>query len=253
MIYIIFLCLILNCAGKSLNVDNSESKFKDAIELFNNEKYTKARDAFESIIISNPGTYSAIESLYYLAESLFKLENYQEASSIYSEYITMSEDSQLIDYSRFLICKCRYLLSADYTKDQDETKYTIEIIQNYLDENPNSSYSKESEDMIYQLRLKLAKKELEAGRLYLRIEKYEPALIYFNLVLSEYYDTIYYDEALLNIIITHILRKEFQEAELFLENNKSSFLSNEKYMECSKIIEDSKNGLKLKNYFKLLK
>ena len=230
--------MILNCSGKSLNVDNSESKFKDAIELFNNEKYTKARDAFESIIISNPGTYSAIESLYYLAESLFKLENYHEASSIYSEYITMSEDSQLIDYSRFLICKCRYLLSADYTKDQDETKYTIEIIQNYLDENPNSSYSKECEDMIYQLRLKLAKKELEAGRLYLRIEKY---------------DTIYYDEALLNIIITHILRKEFQEAELFLENNKSSFLSNEKYMECSKIIEDSKNGLKLKNYFKLLK
>ena len=34
------------------------------------------------------------------------------------------------------------------------------------------------------------------------MEKYQSAIIYFNLVLSEYWDTAYTDEALYNIIIS---------------------------------------------------
>tara|TARA_Y100000590_G_C15691637_1_gene1003595 strand:+ start:63 stop:839 length:777 start_codon:yes stop_codon:yes gene_type:complete len=252
-IYIIISFLILNCAGKSFTSISSESSFKEAMILFNKEKYSKARDAFEEIIYSDPGSYSAIESLYYLAESLFNLESYQEASSVYNEYMSLSQNYELVNRANFLISKCRFLSSADYTKDQQETKYTIEVIQNYLDENPNSIYKQESEDMIYELRLKLAKKELEAGKLYLRTEKYDPALVYFNLILSEYYDTIYFDDALFYIVITYLLKDEVENAKLFLENNKESFLSNEKYLESKKIIEDSKNGLKFKTYFKLIK
>ena len=253
LLYIIICFLIINCAGKSFSAANSETSFKNAINLFNKEKYSKARDAFENIIYSDPGSYSAIESLYYLAESLFQLENYQEASNIYNEYINLSQNYELVNRASFLICKCRFLSSADYTKDQQETKYTIEVIQNYLDENPNSIYKKDSEDMIYELRLKLSKKELEAGKLYLRTEKYDPALIYFNLILSEYYDTIYFDDALFYIVITYLLKDEIENAKLFLDNNKESFLSKEKYLESKKIIKDSKNGLKFKNYFKLIK
>ena len=85
--------------------------------------------------------------------------------------------------------------------------------------------------MIHRLRLKLAKKELEAGRLYLRTEKYNSALIYFNLILTDYYDTTYFDEALLNIILTYILKNEFENAQLFLAENRDNFISQDKYDE----------------------
>ena len=171
LFYLIFFFVIFNCAGNSVNILNDRSNLDEAIELFNSEKYKKSKEAFESIIFANPGSYSAIESLYYLGECLFKLENYDKAIDAYSEFVMMSQNTELIEKSKYLICKCRYLLSSDYTKDQDDTKFTIEVIQNYLDENINSSYRKDSEEMIYQLRLKLAKKELETGKLYLRIEK----------------------------------------------------------------------------------
>ena len=35
-------------------------------------------------------------------------------------------------------------------------------------------------DIVLKIRYKLAKKEYEAGKLYLKLEEYTPAIIYFN-------------------------------------------------------------------------
>ena len=99
----------------------------------------------------------------------------------------------------------------------------------------------------------MAKKELESGRLYLRIEEYSSALIYFNLVLSDYYDTVYYDEAIFNIILTYILKKDFENAKVFFETYKMNLLSDIKLSECESLIQEGENGITLKNRIKLLK
>ena len=49
LLYIVICFLIVNCAGKSFSAANSETSFKNAINLFNKEKYSKARDAFEDM------------------------------------------------------------------------------------------------------------------------------------------------------------------------------------------------------------
>ena len=59
------------------------------------------------------------------------------------------------------------------------------IHQLFLEEYPNSGHKSECELMIGDLRGKLAKKDIDSGKLYIRMEKYQSAIIYFNLVLSE--------------------------------------------------------------------
>ena len=253
IIYLLFMIFVFNCAGNSIINDNLESSLNKGIELFNEKKYSKARDQFEFIIYNNPGSTFALKAQYYFAESLYMLENYHLASREYDKFIMLSQDSELVARSKFLICKCLYKLSHEYNKDQDDTKFTIDKIQYFLEEYPNTSHKDVCENMITDLRSKLALKEVESGKLYLRLEKYDSALIYFNLVLIEYYDTKHYDDGLFYIILTYLLNNKLNEAEDFLNKNINNFITEEKLKESKKIIMDSKKNNKIKYFFKLIK
>ena len=253
IIYLLFIVLIFNCAGNNVITDDLESSLNKGIELFNNKKYSKARDQFEFIIYNNPGSTFALKAQYYFAESLYMLENYESASREYDKFVMLSQDSELVARSKFLICKCLYQLSHDYNKDQDNTKFTIDKIQYFLEEYPNTSHKDECEDMITVLRSKLALKEIESGKLYLRLEKYDSALLYFNLILIEYYDTPYYDDALFYIILTYVLDNQLEKAEEFLNNNNNNFITEQKLEDSKQIIIDSKQNNKIKYFFNLIK
>ena len=69
----------------------------------------------------------------------------------------------------------------------------------------------------------------------------------------EYYDTSYYDDALFNVVLTYILKGETKLAESFLIENKENFITENKFKESEVILNNAKQKLKIKNYFKLLK
>ena len=242
--------LILSCATNESIEVSLKNKLDKAKVLFDDGKYSKAKEEFEYIIYNNPGSSVALNAQYYFAESLYMLERYEQASKEYDKFNMLSQNSELIAKSKFLICKCLYMLSSDSNKDQNQTTFTIDRIQYFLEEYPNTGHKDECESMIKNLRTKLAKKEIDAGRLYLRIEKYDSALIYFDLVMLEYYDTIYFDEALINIILTHILKGELKTAELFLNDNQKKFTSNKSFERAENILKDAKEGSKMNKYYK---
>ena len=243
----------ISCAANESLETGLQNKLDKAKDLFNEKKYSKAKEEFEYIIYNNPGSSVALSAQYYFAESLYMREHYNQASKEYDKFNMLSHDSELVARSKFLICKCLYMLSSDSNKDQTQTDFTIDRIQYFLEEYPNTGHKDECELMIKNLRTKLAKKEIDSGKLYLRIGKYDSALIYFNLVMLEYYDTSYFDEALINIILTHILRGEFELAQSFLNDNKSNFLSENKVQKAIEILKDAKEGSKMNKYYKFSK
>ena len=165
----------------------------------------------------------------------------------------ISQNPELVAKSKFLTCKCLYLLSSDSNKDQNDTQFTINRIQMFLEQYPNTGHKSECELMIGNLREKLAKKDIDSGKLYLRMEKYQSALIYFNLVLSEYWDTIYTDEALYNIIISYLLNNDIDMAQLFLDDNKDKFKDDSYLSKSNNIIINAKEGSRMKIFFELVK
>ena len=252
--YLLLTFLVLNCFGENVtDYQNLNYKFDEAKFSFKEEKYSKAKEQFQFIIYNNPGSTIATMSQYYLAESYYYLENYYQASREYDKFTMISQNPELVAKSKFLTCKCLYLLSSDSNKDQYDTQFTINRIQLFLEEYPNTGHKDECELMIGDLREKLAKKDIDSGKLYLRMERYESALIYFNLVLSEYWDTSYTDEALYNILISHVLDNKIEEAETFLYNNKDKF-KDDIYLDKTKdVIKNAKEGSKMKIFFELIK
>ena len=95
--------------------------------------------------------------------------------------------------------------------------------------------------------------DFEVGRLYLKLEEYESALIYFRSVLNNYYDTDFADDARIGIIFTHILNENRQGARSYLNTEKNRFVKPEKYKEAESLLVDTETGLKLAHYYQLYK
>ena len=252
--YLMLIVIFFNCfGGNTENYDDLDYKFKQAETAFKDKKYSRAKEQFQFIIYNNPGSTIATKAQYYLAESYYYLENYDQASREYDKFTMISQNSELVAKSKFLTCKCLYLLSSDSDKAQDDTQFTINRIQLFLEEYPSTGHKDECELMIHKLREKLAKKDIDSGKLYLRMQKYKSALIYFNLVLVEYWDTSYTDEALYSIVISHILNNQIEEAENFFINNKSRFRNNLYLKQAEKNLTKAKEGSKINVFFELIK
>jgi outer membrane protein assembly factor BamD len=121
----------------------------------------------------------------------------------------------------------------------------------FLEDFPQSELVQVAENSIATLRIKLAEKDYEVGRLYLKLEEYESALIYFRSVLINYYDTDFADDARIGIIFTHILNENRQGAKSYLHAEKSRFLNPDKYIKAEALLDDTEAGLKLAHYYQL--
>jgi len=187
-----FLIIISNCGIIKFNSDTIseqdkiQTNYNDAIEFYNNKKYSKAKDLFKYVILNSMGSRLALESEFYLSESLYNLEEYQEALYGYDNYARSSQDLKLIELSRFRLCQCAYNLTLDYKKDQSTTIDAIDKIEIFLEDYPESEYYSEVISLKSELKYKLAKKEYESAILYMKLQEYDAALIYLFEILNNY-------------------------------------------------------------------
>ncbi len=252
---IIWIVLILTgCGSKQVSFeDDLNIRFAKAIAYFEKGKYTRANEEFQFIVMNNPGSSRAIESHFYLGESYFKLKSYSEAMVEFDRFARDSQDIQKVEDARFKICECAVNLSHGFEKDQTSTHAALDKLQYFIEDYPNHDNTKKAEALIDELRDRLAQKSYESARLYLKLEEYDSAHLYFNEVLEHYYDTKFADEARVAIIFTYILEGNRDMAEKYLQYNKTSFESADKFQEASLLFEKTENGLSMSDYIRLYK
>ncbi|MBC8213701.1 MAG: outer membrane protein assembly factor BamD [Candidatus Marinimicrobia bacterium] len=255
IIIILTLLLAFNCAHKkSADKEDLTARFEKGKEYYEKEKYNKAKVEFDFITMKSRGTQLAVNAQYYLGELLFKQEKYIESSVEFARYIRLSRDPEKVELARFRMCECALNSSMEYQKDQSGSTRALDEFQAFIEDYPESKYVKEAGLSIESVRNKLAKKEYETARLYLKLEEYEGALIYFQSVLNLYYDTQYADDSRIGIVFTYILNNKREKAELYLLENQYNFASPEKYREAQTILTNTKAGkLTMSEYMRLYK
>ena len=253
-ILIIVGMFVANCGKKDVLLEEDLTpRFDKAMEYFEKEKYLRAKDEFDYIITADPGSKIANESQYYKSETLFQMEEYDEASNGFDRYVRFSPDFSKIENARYRICQCAILSANTYQRDQSQTRYALDQLQMFIEDFPQSDLVNEAELAILDLRLKLARKEYEVGRMYLKLEEYESALVYFKSVLNHYYDTPIADDARIGIVFTHILNENRNGAVSYFNTQKERFLSSDKLTEAELLLSDTETGLKLAQYYQLYK
>tara|TARA_Y100001978_G_C23652193_1_gene414035 strand:+ start:367 stop:1152 length:786 start_codon:yes stop_codon:yes gene_type:complete len=202
----VIVIFIQACSGTKSNINaDLKKKYDKGITLFNKKKYPRAIEQFKYIIMNNPGSRISIDSQFYLAESKFYNKDYIESSSEYTLFIRWSTDLEKIEEAKYKIASCAVNSVNDFQKDQTETLAALNLLQEFIDEYPNSNRIYECEKLVDELRDKLAKKDYETARLYLKLEKYDSAVIYFNQVINEFYDTIFYEKSHIGVLLSYQL------------------------------------------------
>jgi len=173
-----------------------EEQFAYAKKIFDKKDYYKAKMQFMIITMNNPGNKIVEKAQFYLAESYYHLKEYITAIEEYKKLIRSLPTSPYVDDASYKIGMCYYKLSPGYALDQEYTIKAISQFQQFLEDYPDSELRPEAEKRLAECRNKLAEKEYKNGELYRKMGYYRAAVISFDNVLENYYDTKFADDAL---------------------------------------------------------
>ena len=121
-IFIVVTSLLVNCGSKSIHIEEDLTpNFNKAMKFFNRGKYPQAKEEFNYIIMTDPGSKLANESQYYKGESLFQMKEYDEAWITFDRYVRFTNDIAKIEKSRYRICECAIYSTNAYQRDQKQT------------------------------------------------------------------------------------------------------------------------------------
>ncbi|MBO4542977.1 MAG: outer membrane protein assembly factor BamD [Bacteroidales bacterium] len=177
-----------------------EAKYAAAMEYYQRGSYLTAAQLFEEIY---PLYLSAPEGdtiAYLFADSYFKNNDYLMAAFHFNDYIRRYPQSPKVEDASFYAAKCYYLNSPTYNLDQSDSKMAIEGLQMFISSYPQSKYVEESNQMIDDLRNKLAHKDFSIGCMYYNTERYQAAQVCLQNMIKEYPNSAYTEEAMFYLV-----------------------------------------------------
>ena len=202
ILVVIFVVLLVagfwGCHGKRVNLREltPEEQFAYAKQIFDKKDYHEAKTQFTIIVLNNPGGRIIDKAQFYLAETYYNLKEHILAVAEYEKLIRSLPQSPYVDDASYKVGMCYYRLAPGYGLDQEYTHKAISRFQQFLEDYPDSELKTEAEARLAECRNKLARKEFKTGELYRKMGYYRSAIISFDAVIENYYDTEFADDAL---------------------------------------------------------
>ena len=244
-LFLICISIFLSSCGISNPFDDNipyKTRFDNGLAFFEEEKFVKASQQFNIIVERASHTDLGDDALFFLAESYFLNKDYDLALIEFEKLVSRMGFSPYIEKSRWRICETLMLLSPNFYHDQDSSLKAITQIQEFLDDFPNSEYSKDADKLINELRTRLAEKNMETGKLYIKLKAYDSAMTSYKVVVNEYYDTKFFNDANIEIIRCLVLLNKSDEAKQFLEDlemNEKSIVTDTFKKQALSVIKDN--------------
>lgn len=203
--------------------DTAEIAMQKAMRNYEQKKYLTAIDDFSLIKLKFSGTKIVDKAQFFLGMSHYHREEYIIAAYEFENLLKNYSTSQYAKEARYYRAMCFYKLSPDYSLDQTYTQMAISEFQNFMELYPSDSLAKDAQIKIKELRNKLALKDYKAAQLYITLDNYKAADIYFDHIVDEYYDTDWADDALYSKIKLSISRNKIQQAVKDIEKFEKRF------------------------------
>lgn len=156
---------------------------------------------FQTLVDKVPYSEYASQAQYKIGILKLQLGRYDEARDAFQKVIDNYPDSELAAPARYQLAIATS--KASYGVDYDST--SIEEASSRLDEfvkkHPEADISAKAKEQLQQLRTKEAKKTFDIAAFYERQKKYKSAVIYYQKIMDEYYESDYAKEAKARIAV----------------------------------------------------
>lgn len=175
---------------------DAEAKYELAFELFNNGKFNKAANMFESLSMLTSGTERDDTVQFYWGLSNYRDTDYYTAQTNFDKFISNYPRSPFTEYASFLRLDCLFRSTLRYELDQTPTYTCMAAINQFLLDYPDTDKREICYSMLSNLEERLDKKALENAKLYYKMEDYKAAKVAFRNILKEDADNIYREDIL---------------------------------------------------------
>lgn len=206
---LLLILLIASCGSNKPKTSlSADERLAYAMKKFENGDYLDARKEFRVIVLNFPGHQIVDKAQFHLAECHFNMKEYILAIAEYQKLVRMLPNSEYVDDAQYKIGYSNYKLSPKYSLDQNYTLKAIEELQKFTEDYPESDHKEKAVGLMLQCREKLAKKDYKNGELYRKIGFYDAAVVYFEGILTTFYDTKYAEDA--QFWVAECLRRDRQ-------------------------------------------
>ena len=234
---LVFLVFLTGCASKMAMVSlSAKEQFGIAKDKYQQKKYSEAETEFYKVIFNHPGASFIDSAQFYLGLCYYRIEDYSLAIAEFKKLLSSYPTSLLADDAEYYIPLCDYFMSLKPTLDQENTKLAINGFIDFLDYYPDSPYVPRAKRYLLLCRNKLAEKAYGNGCIYIKLNQYQPALIYLNEVLDNYKDTEWAGKSLFKMGEIYQKQGEFGKALEKYKEMVDSFPRDDKISEAKKRI-----------------
>jgi len=154
--------------------------------LFTYIDYDSAIERFQSIIDNYP--YSEYEMLAQLniADAYFDDERYEEALAYYQDFSDLHPENDRVPYTLLRAALCHFNQISSTDRDQTETNLATEALSLLMREHPYAEETRQAEEMMVELRTRLALHILEIADFYRERTHWQSAASRYRRVLDEF-------------------------------------------------------------------
>lgn len=198
-ILLITLLALVSCKSEfdlALMSNEIEPKYKMAFQLFDEEKYGKAAEMFESLSMLAKGTSKEDTVMYYWGLSNFRYQDYTTAEANLNQFITTFPYSPFSTDAQYYRILCLYRSTYRYELDQTPTRSALTSMAQFIRENPDSEYIDEILQLQDELNDRLELKAYKSAYLYYHMEDYLAAHYALKNVLKDNADNRYREDIL---------------------------------------------------------
>ena len=253
-------------AGKNISEPTDEEKaiaiYAEAVESLKAGDAFYAAKKFKEVESLIPQGKWATKASLMASYSEYSRNAYSNAIFSFERHINNYPSDKNIPYAHYLIAMCYYEQILDEKKDLGPLLKAKEKFEFITQAYPNTDYATDARFKLDLIVDQLAAKEMSIARFYMKTEKWIPALNRLKIVVENYDDTIFIEEALHRLVEVYyrlglvdeatkaasILGYNYQSGEWY---KKSYKVFNKKYKP-QKIKKEKKMGLirrKIKSLF----
>jgi outer membrane protein assembly factor BamD len=245
ILIMLFALSVWSCGSSNVTQNlTAEDRFELGKKKFVDGDYLEAVNEFEIVRLQFPGSGVADKAQFFLAECHYKMDEYLLAAEDYQTLKRNMPASSYVPLAQYKIAMCYYSLSPGSSLDQIYTKRAIDEFQAFIEYNPTHEFVHDAEEKIKELNTRLAKKLYDSAELYVKMEYYKAATIYYGYVVEKYHDTKYAEPALLGKVKALIARKRFGEAKPEIEHYLEKYPNSEHKKEAESLRREIDDHIK---------
>lgn len=192
-----------NSYNRVLKSTDPNMKFDSAIEYYEAKRYKMAAPIFEELISLYRGTTKSEKIYFYYAYCNYYMGNFILAGYYFENFVKTYPNSEFTEEALFMSAYSDYQSSPEYSLDQEDTERALTNLNLFLDTYPFSPLKDSCNVLISELRGKLEKKAFENAFLYFQTQSYQSALIAFKGVLRDFPESMYKEDVLYWMLVTH--------------------------------------------------